>query len=97
MGEAVAHSLQFLTDEDMAALVAYLRSLPPDKGEHPIEIDSQAPPPAAAAPVQDASGAQARGFELFEGACASCHQWDGSGRQSSYAALFGTCLLYTSP
>jgi mono/diheme cytochrome c family protein len=90
MGEAVAHSLQFLTDEDMAALVAYLRSLPPDKGEHPIEIDSQAPPPAAAAPVQDASGAQARGFELFEGACASCHQWDGSGRQSSYAALFGT-------
>jgi mono/diheme cytochrome c family protein len=26
---------------------------------------------------------------VFEGACASCHDWDGSGAQSPYAALIG--------
>jgi mono/diheme cytochrome c family protein len=26
---------------------------------------------------------------VFEGACASCHDWDGTGVQSPYAALIG--------
>jgi mono/diheme cytochrome c family protein len=94
MGEAIAHSLQFLTDEDRAALVDYLRSVPPEQGEHRIEIDSQAARLALAAPVNDASGAPTQGFSLFEGACASCHQWDGSGQQSAYAMLLGTRGVY---
>jgi mono/diheme cytochrome c family protein len=30
------------------------------------------------------------GLMLFEGACAGCHQWNGQGQQSPYAALLGT-------
>ena len=84
MGEAIAHSLQFLDDGDVAALVDYLRSLPPRPGEHPIHVDAD---PHAVVAADDA---HAQGSLLFEGACASCHQPDGHGRQSDYATLLGT-------
>jgi mono/diheme cytochrome c family protein len=29
-------------------------------------------------------------LKLFEGACASCHQWNGKGQQTQYASLLGT-------
>ena len=46
----------------------------------------------------DAQGADARGADaggelgrrLFEGVCASCHAWNGGGRQTNYAALAGS-------
>jgi mono/diheme cytochrome c family protein len=93
MGEAVAHSLQFLDPNDAAALVTYLRTVPAREGSHPIDVDAQ--PPALAAstailPGNDELKAQAQGLKLFEGACASCHQWNGDGRQTHYAALKGT-------
>ncbi len=34
--------------------------------------------------------AHAQGLKLFEGACASCHQWNGRGQQTQYASLLGT-------
>lgn len=93
MGEAVYHSLQYLRPEDIDALIAYLREVPARSGDHPIDIDPK--PPATSAADQNASGgavplAASPGGELFAGACASCHQWNGEGRQSSYAALLGT-------
>ena len=93
MSEAVAHSLQYLDDADLDALVAYLRDVPARAGLHRIDVDA-APATLAAstalgpAPSEDAAHAQ--GLHLFEGACASCHRWDGGGRQSPYAALVGT-------
>lgn len=93
MGEAVAHSLQYLKPEDTAALVAYLRSVPAREGSHPVDIDAHAAPAVKstdAAPFVDASGANAPGLKLFESACASCHQWNGNGQQTSYASLLGT-------
>jgi len=30
------------------------------------------------------------GLQLFEGACAGCHLWNGQGRQNEAAALLGT-------
>jgi mono/diheme cytochrome c family protein len=91
MGEAVEHSLQYLTDEDVGSLVAYLRSVPAREGHEPISVD---PKPAAmvassdAAPGADTTPSQGR--RLFEGACASCHQWNGIGQQTPYASLAGT-------
>jgi mono/diheme cytochrome c family protein len=93
MGEAVAHSLQYLNPADVAALVVYLRTIPAREGEHPIDIDAKPAPATAssgAAPGGDAAGAQSEGLKLFEGACASCHEWDGMGRQTPYAAFLGT-------
>jgi mono/diheme cytochrome c family protein len=93
MGEAVAHSLQFLKAEDAGALVSFLRTVPPQRGRNPVEVDPQ--PPALAAstgvlPAPDELRTESRGLELFAGACASCHQWTGQGRQSPYASLAGT-------
>jgi mono/diheme cytochrome c family protein len=93
MGEAVAHSLQFLKPEDTAALVAWLRTVPAREGSDPIVVD---PTPKgmvasnAAAPGADVASADSEGQRLFEGACASCHQWNGAGQQTPYAGLAGT-------
>jgi mono/diheme cytochrome c family protein len=92
MGEAVAHSLQFLDPVDLVAMVGYLRSVPAHEGRKPIEVDPQAAPAlasSATAPGGD-SEAHAQGSKLFEGACASCHQWNGTGQQTPYASLLGT-------
>jgi mono/diheme cytochrome c family protein len=98
MGEAVSHSLQYLDDADVAALVGYLRTVAARPGQQPVEIDAHPAPALAAAddaPAEDAkadgaAGAQSPGLRLFEGACASCHQWNGAGQESPYAALLGT-------
>lgn len=93
MGEAVAHSLQYLKPEDTAALVTYLRSVPAREGSDPIDIDHAAAPAVKssdAAPFADTGTANGQGLKLFESACASCHQWNGNGQQTPYAALLGT-------
>jgi mono/diheme cytochrome c family protein len=93
MGEAVSHSLQFLNDEDIASLVVYLRSVPAHAGKHPVEVNLKPAPALAstdAMPGGDSATAHAQGLQLFEGACASCHQWNGKGQQTPYASLLGT-------
>lgn len=93
MGEAVAHSLQFLKPEDTAALVAWLRTVPAREGSDPIVVDSTPKGVVAsnaAAPGADVASADSEGQRLFEGACASCHQWNGGGQQTPYASLAGT-------
>jgi mono/diheme cytochrome c family protein len=93
MGEAVAHSLQFLNPQDSAALVAYLRTIPAHEGKHPIAVDSAPPATASSTPMlpgPDEIKAESDGLKLFEGACAGCHQWNGQGRETPYASLSGT-------
>lgn len=93
MGEAIEHSLQYLDPADASALVVYLRSVPAREGKDPITVDANPAPASAAsaaAPGVHATGPQVQGEKLFEGACASCHQWNGNGQQSPYASLLGT-------
>jgi mono/diheme cytochrome c family protein len=93
MGEAVSHSLQYLDAADVAALVAYLRSLPAQRGLHPIDVNPQPAPALASSGTAPGGGdapAHSLGLKLFEGACASCHQWNGEGQQTPYASLLGT-------
>ncbi|MGO9038768.1 MAG: c-type cytochrome [Steroidobacteraceae bacterium] len=92
MGEAVAHSLQYLHPSDSAALVVYLRQLPAQKSDHPTDIEARPAPAMAStglAPGPEAAAANVQGRQLFEGACASCHLWNGAGLESRYAALLG--------
>ncbi|HTV95667.1 MAG TPA: cytochrome c [Steroidobacteraceae bacterium] len=92
MLEAVAHSLQFLSPADASALLAYLRTVPAREGSHPISVDAQPPALAASSPLlpnAEELRAEPQGLKLFEGACASCHQWNGQGRETPYAALQG--------
>src|SRR5580658_9124120 len=92
MAEAVADSLQYLTVDDTKALVAYLRRVQPQAGTPGTQID-----PAPAAMIASAAWAPGSrdpktdlGRRIFEGACASCHSWNGKGRQTDYAALAGS-------
>ncbi|WNL44189.1 cytochrome c [Dyella sp. BiH032] len=92
MGEAVEHSLRYLTPEDIGALVAYLREVKPQQGPSGSEVNER--PPLALASTAMAPGAAelaqgGLGQHLFQGACAACHLWNGQGRQGEEAALLG--------
>jgi mono/diheme cytochrome c family protein len=78
MGEAVGYSLQFLSPEDLRALVAYLRTVKP-------AVDAA----AGGRMVPE----NALGRQIFEGNCTGCHLMDGSGRQTPYAALAGSASV----
>ncbi|WP_322047225.1 cytochrome c [Paraburkholderia sp. J67] len=97
MADVVEHSLQYLTPGDIAALVAYLRSVAPATGGQASAAATITLDPSAAhasnAVLPGASSttpALARGQRLFAGDCAGCHQWNGAGRQSDYASLVGS-------
>jgi mono/diheme cytochrome c family protein len=87
MAEEVEVSLSNLTPSDMQAVVAYLRSIPV---VHARDLPSVKMDPAAQAPNQMQSAADAVGREIFEGACASCHEWTGVSPLTTYATLTGS-------
>ncbi len=81
MAEAVENSLQYLTSEDISALVAYLRTVAARTGDYEV---NGAPAPG----LQEPQGELGR--HVFEGACVNCHQYNGDGRQTIYASLAGS-------
>jgi mono/diheme cytochrome c family protein len=85
MGEAVDHSLSRMTPEDISAIVAYLRSVPPTPSP---DLPATTAPPAPASHKQGVT-ADARGKMVFEGACVSCHGWSGESAISPMATLTG--------
>ncbi len=87
MAEVVNHSLRHLTPEDIQAMVVYLKSVPAQPA------DVKRPEARSLANQPPAESQHPLGQKLFADACASCHQWDGSGRQSDYAALRGLRTL----
>lgn len=93
MAEVVENSLQYLTKRDIGNLVAYLRDVPEQAGERGSEINLK---PALAArssailPPPTETANDNRGRTLFQAECASCHQWNGAGRQTAYASLSGS-------
>jgi mono/diheme cytochrome c family protein len=84
MGEAVDHSFSQFAPEDIRAVVAYLRSVPPVVSP---DLPATTAPPAPAS-HWDVT-ADARGKMVFEGACVSCHGWTGESPISSFATLTG--------
>jgi mono/diheme cytochrome c family protein len=85
MGEAVDHSFSRLAPEDIRAIVAYLRSVPPTTS---ADLSAGLAPPASAS-HKDGGTPDARGKMVFEGACVSCHGWTGESPVSTMATLTG--------
>jgi len=85
MGEAVDASLQYLKPSDITAMVTYLRSVPGI-------VTSGLPEPRStlAEPALAATDANARGKEVYEGACVGCHGWTGVSPVIPFATLTGT-------
>lgn len=88
MAEAVEHSLQYLTDTDLRAIVTYLKQTPAVAG------DEAQPRYAVGQPSRDelalrgnaVKGADA-GWQVYTGTCAACHGAQGEGAQG-YPSLF---------
>jgi mono/diheme cytochrome c family protein len=89
MGEAVDHSLRFLTPDDIHAMIAYVKSVPPvADASNPAAVRTPLEPPHPA-PLTVSAGSPSLGLQVFEGACASCHGFDGSGTVWPQADLIG--------
>jgi mono/diheme cytochrome c family protein len=86
MGEAVDESFRYLTEQDLKALVVYLRTVPamasPDL---PATLASAAP----ASHRENVAAEDPRGKAIFAGACASCHDWTGTSAITPLATLTG--------
>ncbi|WP_237561543.1 cytochrome c [Frateuria defendens] len=90
MAEAVTNSLQHLTDADVRAIVAYLRTIPA------VRTPGQAAPSYAQGKAADTDAdtiglrpmqvnmADMKGEELYANACASCHQSTGEGTRDGF-------------
>ncbi|MFC3070537.1 cytochrome c [Phenylobacterium soli] len=89
MKEAIDFSLSKLTDADLRAMAVYLKSVPassrgPAAGAAPPSLSGST---LTGPPVSET--ADAAGRKVFEGACASCHAWNGQGQETPMAALAG--------
>jgi mono/diheme cytochrome c family protein len=84
MAEVVYRSLQHLVDGDIAAIVAYLRTLQPT-----------APPAAKEIPVSEKErvALMQEGAPIYEKHCADCHGASGEGQPRKHPALAGNRLV----
>jgi len=86
MGEAVDHSLSHLAQQDIRAVVAYLRTVPATASP---DLPATLAPPAPASHRDGRGTADPRGKIVFEGACVGCHGWSGESPLSPFATLTG--------
>ena len=86
MGEAIDRGLSQFAPQDVQAVVAYLRSVPPAIS---IDLPATLAPPAPASHKDGGSTSDPRGKMVFEGACVSCHGWTGQSPISPFATLTG--------
>ena len=87
MGETVDQSFSLMSPGDIRALVAYVRSVPAITS---AELPATLAPPAPASPKDGGLAANVLGKRVFEGACASCHNWTGVSAITPYATIAGT-------
>ena len=85
MAEIVFHSLQYLRDADIAAIVEYVRSLPRSNAERPRFK------PIARAERRDALWDV--GARTYDEYCSDCHGTDGRGKPYVYPALAGSRIV----
>ena len=85
MAEVVQHSTQYMTDDDLAAIARFLKSLPPRRGE-----------PTGAKAVASADQTLSRGKAWYEELCVTCHRADGQGVAHIFPALAGNDVVQTA-
>ena len=83
MAEVVRESLQYLSDADLNAMAAYIKSLPQDT--HRAE--------AQTAPGPEHDAMLKLGANLYEKHCVDCHKADGSGDPPNFPPLAGNRAL----
>ena len=84
MSDVVVHSTQHLTDDDLAAIAAYLKTLPAAPGDKAGFKNDPSTAKALQAGINDS-----RGAELYVDNCAACHRTDGTGYAHVFPAIAG--------
>ncbi|MFL9919516.1 cytochrome c [Paraburkholderia fungorum] len=91
MRQAIDLSLSLLPATDIEAIVTYLRTVKPrhaDAAAAVIPLSAAVKASTTWSPGGEASDGTGR--RIFEGTCASCHGWNGNGRQTAHADLAGS-------
>jgi mono/diheme cytochrome c family protein len=86
MAEVVFRSTQYLTDADLRAMAAFLKSLP--------QSAARAPREPASAP---AGATLERGRTVYRAQCEACHGPQGEGARGAYPALAGNRSVVMDP
>ena len=91
MRQAIDLSLSQLPIADIEAIVTYLRSVAPRRADSAAAVmPISAPVKASTAWSPGGDASDGTGRRIFEGACASCHSWNGNGQQTAGAGLAGS-------
>jgi alcohol dehydrogenase (quinone), cytochrome c subunit len=88
MSDVVVHSTQYLRDEDLEAIAAYLKALPPTRKDASAFAMDPATAHALQAGVNDS-----RGAELYVDNCAACHRTDGAGYLRVFPEIAGNSTV----
>jgi mono/diheme cytochrome c family protein len=88
MGEAVDHSFNKMTPDDIEAMVVFLRSVPPV-----VSSETEPKVEAASRSHKDGPMMDPLGKRVFEGGCVSCHGWSGESGVSPFATLIGSTAV----
>ncbi|MBS0893083.1 cytochrome c [Tatumella sp. JGM130] len=86
MAEAIENSLQYLSDEDLRAIVLWLRQVPPSTATALTSRFTQGAASDSEAALRATEHPDA-GWQIFSNSCANCHQANGEGSQF-YPSLF---------
>jgi mono/diheme cytochrome c family protein len=92
MADVVRHSTQYMTDQDVAAIAVYLKSL------SPAPEDGRAHFAASDATIRALmSGSEhSSGGRIYMDSCAACHRLSGSGESLAFPTLAGNPLVLSS-
>lgn len=90
MGEAVEHSFQYLPDNDLQAIAAWIKQVPAQQS--PLAVTADKPAATDINAVISGQGDQASladsattdGAVLYSGACSSCHGRTGEGTKDNF-------------
>jgi alcohol dehydrogenase (quinone), cytochrome c subunit len=83
MLDVVNNSTPYLSDDDIGAMAAFIKSLPAVASEKPFVYDD------AAAKALEAGKPQEAGAAIYLGSCAACHGMDGKGQAPFMPPLAG--------
>jgi mono/diheme cytochrome c family protein len=96
MAEAVTNSLQHLSNDDLAAIAAFLKTVPPISEPKATRAAYTYGAPLHAEAAQRGTNRSDRpdGAALFSGLCASCHTASGAGTQDhAFPSLFNNSTV----
>jgi mono/diheme cytochrome c family protein len=89
MAEVIAHSTQFMTDQDVAAIATYVKSL------SPAPESGRAAFAASEASLKTimAGKEQSSGGRMFMDSCSACHRLSGNGENFAFPRLAGNATV----